>query len=62
MLKVILSGLQTQQQNRNDRIVYGHNIYNVTNSITGSYSLGTTPPTHNSGTVTAPGGNAQLTF
>ncbi|BCU94583.1 MAG: hypothetical protein CM15mV5_2520 [uncultured marine virus] len=39
--------------NRNDRIVYGHNIYNVTNSITGSYSLGTTPPTHNSGTVTA---------
>ena len=48
--------------NRNDRIVYGHNIYNVTNSITGSYSLGTTPPTHNSGTVTAPGGNAQLTF
>ena len=48
--------------NRNERIVYGHNIYNVTNSITGSYSLGTTPPTHNSGTVTAPGGNAQLTF
>ena len=48
--------------NKNERIVYGHNIYNVTNSITGSYSLGTTPPTHNSGTVTAPGGNAQLTF
>ncbi len=48
--------------NKNDRIVYGHNIYNVTNSITGSYSLGTTPPTHISGTVTAPGGNADLTF
>ena len=48
--------------NRNERIVYGHNVYNVTNSITGSYSLGTTPPTHNSGTVTAPGGNAELTF
>ena len=48
--------------NKNDRIVYGHNIYNVTNSITGSYSLGIVPPTHNSGTVTPSGGNAQLTF
>jgi len=48
--------------NKNDRIVYGHNIYNVVNSITGSYSLGTVPPTHISGTVTPTGGNAQLQF
>ena len=47
---------------RNDRIVYGHNIYKVTNAITGSYSVGTTPPTHISGTVTAPGGTADLEF
>ena len=67
-----LTGLQYVESNtewvangtadRNDRIVYGHNIYKVTNSITGSYSIGTTPPTHISGTVTAPGGNADLEF
>ena len=44
--------------NRNDRIVYGHNIYRVANADTGSYTVGTVPPTHISGQVTATGGTA----
>jgi len=44
--------------NRNDRIVYGHNIYRVANANTGSYTGGTVPPTHISGQVTATGGTA----
>jgi hypothetical protein len=48
--------------NRNDRIVYGHNIYRVANANTGSYTAGTVPPTHNSGTVTATGGTAEFEF
>ena len=48
--------------NRNDRIVYGHNVYVVSNANTGNYTSGTVPPTHNSGTVTATGGTAEFTF
>jgi hypothetical protein len=52
----------TNGYNRNDRIVYGHNIYRVANSVTGNYNSGTVPPTHISGTVTATNGDAQFEF
>ena len=47
---------------RNDRIVYGYNIYRVSNSSSGNYTAGTVPPTHGSGTVNATGGTAQFEF
>ena len=47
---------------RNDRIVYGYNIYRVANSSSGNYTAGTVPPTHGSGTVNATGGTAQFEF
>ena len=47
---------------RNDRIVYGYNIYRVANASSGNYTAGTVPPTHISGTVTATGGTAQFEF
>jgi len=52
----------TNGYNRNDRIVYGHNIYRVANSVTGNYNSGTVPPTHISGTVTATNGDAEFEF
>ena len=47
---------------RNDRIVYGYNIYRVANASSGNYTAGTVPPTHGSGTVAATGGTAQFEF
>ena len=52
----------TSGYNRNDRIVYGHNVYVVSNTSTGNYTSGTVPPTHISGSVTATGGDAEFTF
>jgi photosystem II stability/assembly factor-like uncharacterized protein len=47
---------------RNDRIVYGNNIYRIANANTGNYTSGTAAPVHQSGTVTATGGTAQYEF
>jgi hypothetical protein len=47
---------------RNDRVVYGHNIYRIANANTGSYTAGTVAPTHISGQVTATGGTAIFEF
>ena len=47
---------------RNDRIVYGHNVYRVANANSGSYTGGTVAPTHISGQVTATGGTAIFEF
>ena len=47
---------------RNDRIVYGYNVYRVANASSGNYTAGTVPPTHGSGTVNATGGTAQFEF
>jgi hypothetical protein len=47
---------------RNDRVVYGHNVYVVSNSSSGGYTAGTVAPVHGSGTVTATSGTAQFTF
>jgi|TARA_B100000073_G_scaffold98267_1_gene78111 hypothetical protein len=66
------TGLQYVEQNyewtanatfqKNDRIVYGHNVYIVSNPSSGGYTTGTVPPVHGSGTVTATGGTAQFQF
>ena len=48
--------------NRNDRIVYGNNIYRIANENTGNYTSGTVAPVHQSGTVTATGGTAEYEF
>lgn len=48
--------------NKNDRVVYAHNVYVVNNAASGSYTVGTVPPTHGSGVVNATGGTAQLLF
>ena len=52
-----LSGLD-----RNDRVVYGHNVYKVANASTGNYTAGTVAPVHISGQVTATGGTAIFEF
>jgi len=67
-----LTGTQYVEQNyeweanatfqRNDRVVYGHNIYVVNNISSGGYTAGTVPPVHGSGTVTATNGTAEFLF
>ena len=66
------TGLQYVEQNyewvanatfqKNDRIVYGHNVYIVSNVSSGGYTSGTVAPVHGSGTVSATGGTAQFQF
>ncbi len=66
------TGLQYVEQNyewvanatfqKNDRIVYGHNVYIVSNVSSGGYTSGTVAPIHGSGTVSATGGTAQFQF
>ena len=48
--------------NKNDRVVYAHNVYIVNNPASGTYTAGTVPPTHGSGVVNATGGTAQFLF
>ena len=47
---------------RNDRIVYGYNVYRVSNSSSGNYTAGTVAPTHSTGIVNANGGTAEFEF
>ena len=66
------TGLQYVEQNyewaanttfqKNDRVVYGHNVYIVSNPSSGGYTSGTAAPVHGSGTVTATSGTAQFQF
>ncbi len=66
------TGLQYVEQNyewtanttfqKNDRVVYGHNVYVVNNISSGGYTSGTVAPVHGSGTSSAVNGTAQFQF